>query len=207
MVDGQSVPIVGGCQLPDASLAVDFINQHARRVDSPTSKRQQAALAILDTLLSEAGSLQKAALAVKERTGINITPEALRKATGQRKVGDKLIKIADALAKSPAHPTTGSKESPKRTVVYDDPYPNRAPAVALLRGLVEPETIESLLSIRNRTGDMSIDEWVEEGLLTQRRRQKIREDLNQPAPPIPPPPDLSRQALLERREKMKTRKR
>lgn len=196
--------VVGGCQLPRPGLAVDEINHEHRRMESPSSKRQQATLDILQVLVDAEGSLQKAAVAVKNRTGLDITPEAIRKALAKKRVGDKLIEVAEALSASPGRPSSSSSV-PSRALVYDDPYPNRPPAIELLRGKVDDETIRALLSMSNRVGDDTIEGWMMEGY----RLQRLREKPPEPAPPkpIPEPPDVSRKALLERRERLKTRKR
>lgn len=179
-------------------------------MDSPTSKRQEAALAILRRVLDDAGSGNKAVLLIKARTGLDVTEWGLRKALQKGRVGDPLMKIAEALSKAAPAPTSqpANERAPQRSIVYDDPYPNRPPAVALLRGLIEDESVESLLSVRERTGDMAIEDWVNEGLRLQKERERIRTQRSEPAAPAPAAPlSVSPADLKARREKMKPRKR
>lgn len=114
-------------------------------------------------------------------------------------LGIEVATLTHVLGQSPPEAT------PKRFVVPDDPEPNRPAAIFLLKGKVDEETREALPLVSHKGPPLSIDEWYQKGL----ELDEIRKRPRTPKPPDPPPapPPVSRGELLERRDKMKPRKR
>ena len=70
----------------------------------------------------------------------------------------------------------GSPEGPFVKVVdMDDRYPNRAEAVARLRGVVRPETLDWLVSRRLQSDneDQSVKQWMDDALTYERQVDKF----------------------------------
>lgn len=88
---------------------------------------------------------------------------------------------------------------PSRTVAYDDPHVHRPTALAVLRGLVDAETIEAVRTMSTKsTKELSVDEWVDIGRDLQRTRNRVRTELES-SREVPPTPNLSAPALAAAR--------
>jgi hypothetical protein len=75
------------------------------------SGRQEDALRVLAAVREEAGSLQKAIIVIRERTGLSVTTEGLRKALQSKRVGKPLLEIADKLS-APSAPVRSTQADP-----------------------------------------------------------------------------------------------
>lgn len=184
--------MVGGCQPLAASLPSSPSAATLRLVESPEKKRQDAALEIFERVLREAGSYGKAANEIQTRTGASVSYEGLRKAIKAKRFGKHLLDVAERL--STAAPVRRAEpSSPERRVEYDDPYEHRPAALALLRGKIDNETINSLRLVSNKAEELSVDDWVREGKRLQRVRDSIgvADDDDDRAPN----PDVSAEAL------------
>lgn len=88
---------------------------------------------------------------------------------------EKLSSYATALGVSVDWLLTGEgpreRPSAERTVEIDDPYPERADAIARMRGAVSEEAIAAVREVQN-LGHLTVQEWVDELLHADRRAQR-----------------------------------
>jgi hypothetical protein len=153
-------------------------------------ERIKRAIVELERVREESGSLNKATTFILEKTGVSVTSEGLRRALARGVVGKSLANVGEKLATLPRSTTTTSATTSPSPSQIDttDPYPNRPPAIASLRGLVDPETLDALRSVSNKGGDLSFDAWIKEGLRIQDLRAEIRRRYESPALPADPKP-------------------
>lgn len=115
--------------------------------------------------------------------------------------GESLQKIASALGVTTQYLLTGSNEpeppAPEvrsTTVVYEDDYPSRAAVIALLRGKVDPQVFDALVTIRfELDGDPGEEFWLKEVRRLKRLRDRFEVDAGAELQPMPgdrmPPED------------------
>lgn len=95
---------------------------------------------------------------------------------------------------------------PTRVVAYDDPHPNRPAALAILRGLVDVETLEAVRSMATKAEKtITVDGWVDIGVDLQRSRNRARVELESARQPLPAPrvsaPELAAARLRGKRKR------
>jgi hypothetical protein len=94
--------------------------------------------------------------------------------------------------------------TPVRVVEYDDPYPNRPPAIAALQGIVDAEVLTAMRSMATKTSEtLTTEKWIDVGRDLQRHRNRVREELAAPQTPLPAPrvspADLDARAKVRKR--------
>lgn len=115
--------------------------------------------------------------------------------------GESLQKIAGALGVTTQYLLTGSDdpeppapEVRSTAVVYEDDYPSRAAVIALLRGKVDPQVFDALVTIRfELDGDPGEEFWLKEVRRLKRVRDQFDVDADREVQPEPgdrmPPED------------------
>jgi len=166
------------------SLAVVIINPQdvhmAYEEKEPDPERIKLAIAELERVRREQGSLNKAAMFILENTGVSVTSEGLRRALARGVVGKSLADAGEKLATLPRSPMPTNAKTGMTPIDTTDPYPNRAPAIAMLRGIVDPQTLDALRSVSNKGGDLSFDDWIQEAKRIQRLRESLRREFAEP---------------------------
>lgn len=146
----------------------------------PEQERREIQQALVD-LKAKHGSWQKVcdALNAGVTDDARVEQETIRKAGVNGVLGSKVVRLVrrslGALTATP----------PQR-------YPTRAPAAAIMRGLVSDEAIEAMLTEEHwgTTSDPGLDFWVERAQFWEARRAELESKLRPVATPdldAPPP--------------------
>lgn len=189
--------LVDGCQ-PSSWLSPSTKREKILPVSTIDDEKAQAkAIQTIGLLVEMSGSLQRACNEIMARTGQEITAEGIRKALKEKRVGEKLMGIATALESASQLNSMGAM----RFTEYEDRYPNRPAALALLVDKIEPATINALRLVSTKASEQfTTDQWFAEGLRLQIVRNGTPKLFGQDEP-LPPGPDLSPAALSARAKK------
>lgn len=150
-------------------------------------------------------------------TKLGATLADLRQGNKSRVRSDFLPRVADVAAKHgvPVRLAwlslgTGDRlerRATERAVEYDDPYPNRVIAIRMSRDRADAGTLDVVRSLRNKEGDLTVEGWLETIAEYQRMLESKLPRRLPTAAATPVAIDVSRQALEERRARLKVRKR
>ncbi len=119
--------------------------------------------------------------------------------TAVRRSADVLSKIAEVakvdptwLARGTGEPTVTNGAAPEN----DEPYPSKRPAAAALRGLIDDQAIDAMLSEEHRgsTSDPGEAFWIGRAKWWHRQRQQVAAELKMP-------PEMAEAPTLEGRPK------